>query len=110
VAANSVRILNLTNSGFDVEFTAYSTPRDLSTVTFTFAVAADTDIVGSATFPVDIRTVAGDWYAGNQSLQYGSLLRMRTRFSLEGSADALQSVTVTLANSAGQSAAVTGGR
>jgi hypothetical protein len=110
IVPNSVRILNVTASGFDVDFTAYSTPRDLATATFTFAAAAGTGIEGSPTFTLDVRNIVNQWYASAESRAFGSLLRIRAGFTLQGDPIRLQSVTVTLANSVGNSSPVTGGR
>jgi hypothetical protein len=105
-----VRILNAAANSFDVEVTAYSTPRDMTTATFTFGAAPGTSIAGAETFTFDVRSVVNQWYASAESLMFGSLLRMRVRFTIEGDARLLQRVTAVLANSVGNSTPATGTR
>ena len=67
ITPNSVRITNSSTNTIDVEFTAYSTPRDLIEARYTFEVVSGTEIAGSATVPVDVRSAANTWYGGNPS-------------------------------------------
>jgi hypothetical protein len=108
ITPNSVRIVNVTTNSLDVELTAYSTSRDLLTATYTFEVAAGTQITGSATVSVDVRSAADQYFGGSQSLPFGSLLRLRMRFTVDGDPNSLTAVTVTLSNSSGNSSPVTG--
>jgi hypothetical protein len=108
IIPNSVRIVAVNATSFDVDLTAYSTPRDLTGATFTFEAGGGID--GTSSFTVDLRPSTGQWYASAQSLPFGSLLRLRVRFTAEGDTNSLQRVTVTLANSTGISLPATGGR
>jgi hypothetical protein len=110
IVPNSVRMINVTTNSFEVDFTAYSTPRDLSTAAFTFTAAPGTGIDGSAAFSLDVRNAVNQWYTSIESLAFGSLLRVRVRFTIDGNPNSLQNVTVTLTNSIGASAPVTGAR
>jgi hypothetical protein len=110
IVPNSVRIINVTANTFEVDVTAYSTPREMSMATFTFAAAPGTGIEGSASFSVDVRNEVSQWYARTESLPFGSLLRLRARFTITGDPNSLRTATVTLANSVGMSAPVSGGR
>jgi hypothetical protein len=110
ITPNSVRITTMTANTFDVEFTAYSTPRDLTEARYTFDVVSGTQIVGSATVPVDVRNAANAWYASSPSQTYGSQFLLRMRFTVEGDPNSIASVTVTLSNSAGTSSPVIGRR
>jgi hypothetical protein len=110
ITANSVRITSVTGSGFNVELTGYSTPRDLSTATFTFAVTSGTQIDGSATLSVDVRNAFVQWYGSTPSLGFGSVFRLQVPFTIQGDPNLIQSVSVTLANSQGTSIPVSGGR
>jgi hypothetical protein len=108
IEANSVQILDLTSSGFVVELVANSTPRDVQTVNFTFNAAPGAQINGSNTFSVNVASLLAQWYSGSSGQSYGSAFSLQVPFTLSGSSSAIQSVTVTLTNSAGTSAAVTG--
>jgi hypothetical protein len=110
ITANSVRILNTAANSFDVEFTAYSTPRDLLEARYTFEVVSGTQIVGSATVAVDTLNAADQWFSTSQGRTYGGLFLLRLRFTVDGDTNAIASVTVTLRNSGGTSAPVSGRR
>lgn len=109
ITANSVHITNLTASGFDVVLTGYSTTRDMTSATFTFTAATGTQFSGSATFTVPLTATFSTWYQSAQSQPYGSMFQLQVPFTLSGSTGVLQSVSVTLTNSVGSSAAVSGG-
>jgi hypothetical protein len=107
IEPNGVQIIDVTSTGFVVEVTGYSTPRDMQTASFTFNAASGTQINGS-TFTVDVSSAMSQWFTGTQSQAYGSAFSLQIPFTLSGSASAIQSVTVTLTNSAGTSAPATG--
>jgi Putative Ig domain len=109
ITANSVHITNLTASGFDVVLTGYSTTRDMTSATFTFTANAGTQFAGSATFTVPLTAAYTAWYQSAQSQSFGSMFQLQVPFTLSGSTNVLQSVSVTLTNSIGTSAAVSGG-
>jgi hypothetical protein len=108
IEANSVQILDVTSSGFVVEVVANSTPRDLQTAKFTFNAANGSYINGTNTFNVDVSSLLAQWYASSQGQSYGSAFSLQVPFTLTGDPKAIQSVTVTLTNSVGTSAPVTG--
>ncbi len=108
IEANSVQILDLTSTGFVVELVANSTPRDLQTATFTFNAAPGAQISGTAAFSVNVSSLLSQWYSSTQGQTYGSAFSLQVPFTLSGNSSAIQSVTVTLTNSAGTSAGVTG--
>jgi hypothetical protein len=108
IEVNSVQILDLTSSGFVVELVANSSPRDLQSANFTFNAAGGAQISGTASFTVDISSALSSWYASSDGQSYGSAFSLQVPFTLSGNPSAIQSVTVTLTNSAGTSAAVTG--
>ncbi len=110
ILPNSVRLLNVTPNGFEVELTAYSTPRDLTTGTFTFAAAAGAQIDGTAVFTVNLSDSLARWYASEEGRAYGSAFRLRVPFTLSGDPSGLQSVTVRISNSVGASGAEGGTR
>lgn len=109
ITANSVHITNLTASGFDVVLTGYSTTRDMTSATFTFTASTGTQFSGTATFTVPLTAAYTAWYQSAQSQSFGSMFQLQVPFTLSGSANVLQSATVTLTNSIGTSTPVSGG-
>jgi hypothetical protein len=109
ITANSVHITNLTASGFDVVLTGYSTIRDMTSATFTFTANTGTQFSGTATFTVPLTAAYTAWYQSAQSQSFGSMFQLQVPFTLSGSTNVLQSVTVTLTNSIGTSTPVSGG-
>jgi len=110
ITPNSVRIVNVTANGFEVELTAYSTPRDLVNATFVFAAASGSQIEGSPTLSIDLTDAFARWYSSDAGRANGSAFLLRAPFTLGGDADALQSVTVSLTNSVGRSDPASGGK
>jgi hypothetical protein len=108
VEPGSVQILNVSATRFDVELVANSSPRDVTYVNFTFTPASGAKIVGDTTFTFDVGTLLSSWFASNPGLSYGSAFSLTMPFQLSGPATAIQSVAVTVTNSVGTSAAVTG--
>ena len=108
IEANSVQIVNVTSGGFEVELVATSTTRQLNLATFTFTAATGSQISGTATFNVDVNSLLAGWYSSSSGLTYGGAFSLTIPFTLSGSASAIQSVSVTLTNSVGTSAAVSG--
>jgi hypothetical protein len=109
ITANSVHITNLTASGFDVVLTGYSTTRDMTSATFTFTANTGTQFSGTATFTVPLTAAYTAWYQSAQSQSFGSMFQLQVPFTLSGSTNVLQSVSVTLTNSIGTSTPVSGG-
>jgi len=96
------------SSGFNVVVTGYSNTRDITQATFTFAAQAGTQIQTTDFTPTGVAAAFQSWYASDASSPFGSQFLYTQPFSVTtGSASSLQSVTVTLTNSQGVSAAVT---
>jgi hypothetical protein len=108
IEPGSVQIVNITGSSFEVELLANSTPRDLATATFIFSPAGGTQISGQTTFVVNVSPQMTEWYGSADGLKYGSAFSLTIGFTFTGSSDAIQSVAVSLTNSAGTSGIVTG--
>ena len=108
ISPGSVQVTNVTSTGFDVEVITSSSPRDLKSATFTFNAAPNAVLSGTTSYPVDISSITNSWYSTSASQQYGSLVLITVPFTFTGSSSAIGSVTVTLTNSVGTSAAVTG--
>lgn len=110
ITPGSVKLVNFSDSGFEVELIAYSTPRDITTGSFTFSVASNAVISGSATLTVDLSSTVANWYSSAAGLANGSAFKLRVPFTVTGDTSLLQSVSVMLTNSIGRSEAVNGGR
>ncbi len=112
IEPNSVQISNITSSGFDVELIATSTTMEVQSATFTFTPAAGATLSGTTTFTVDVKSLLSNWWFPSSGtgagLTYGGAFSLTIPFTLSGSTSALGSVSVTLTNSVGTSAAVTG--
>ena len=109
IVAGSVAITGLSPSGFAVEFDAYSTPRDLRAAVFNFAPTSGARLDGTASITVQLATESAGWFSGADGLNNGSRFHLRVPFTLSGNSVALGTVSVTLENSVGTSAAVSGG-
>ena len=112
IVPNSVRFMNVTTNGFQVELTGYSTPRDLVQARYTFEVASGTRVEGSATIDVDLASAATQWFGNVEQsyAKYGSSFLLRMQFTVEGKASLITAVTVSLRNSVGSSTQVTARR
>ena len=109
----AVKIINVTSTGFVVDIVASSTSRDLSGASFTFTPASGATLSGT-TFSYSgpgnaLATQATTWFSpGSSGLSYGGAFDLQVPFTLQGSANAIGSVSVTLTNSVGISGAVSG--
>jgi hypothetical protein len=105
LVASGVRLAR-SASAFEVQITAFSTPRQVTQATFRFAAARGATLQATElTIPVD--TVFAAWYQDAASTQFGSQFRYVQPFTVQGDLTALSSVTVTLTNAQGSSQAVT---
>ncbi|HJT88877.1 MAG TPA: Ig domain-containing protein, partial [Bryobacteraceae bacterium] len=93
-----------TSGGFNIQLTAVSNTRDLAQVVVTFQPSAGSTLsAGQATVPLG--GVAQSWFGSNQSAAYGGQFTLTLPFTIQGAANALDSVSVVLNNSAGASQA-----
>ncbi|HEX3681770.1 MAG TPA: IPT/TIG domain-containing protein [Bryobacteraceae bacterium] len=106
ITAGSVQITNLTSSGFDVVLTGYSVTRDMNTANFSFTAAAGTAFSGTTTFAVPVGPVFTTWFDSTAGQENGSMFLLTVPFTISGPTSVLGSVSVTLTNSVGTSAAV----
>jgi hypothetical protein len=109
IVAGSVAITGVSASGFAVEFDAYSTPRDVRAAAFNFAPTSGARLDGTAGFTVQLTQESTAWFSGADGRNNGSRFHLRVPFTLSGNSSALGTVSVTLENSVGTSAAVSGG-
>jgi hypothetical protein len=110
IVPDSVRFVNVTPSGFNIELTGYSTTRAVSSLTLTFQASGGSQLDGSQTFSIDVNPTMTQWYKSAESRGVGSTFQMRVPFTLQGDISAIDSVMVTLANSLGVSQPVSGRR
>ena len=98
-----------TQAGFNVEFTVMSPTLDITSASFTFASATGYSISGAnltVSFPSSAFT---SWYNNNPTAyNYGGNFLLTVPFDLSGSFSAIQSVSVTVTNSAGTSTSAIG--
>jgi YVTN family beta-propeller protein len=104
----SVSIVNETSTGFSVQVTAYSTPRDLANATFVFTAASGTDLDGTSPPAVALGPTAQPYFASANGALGGGTFVLTVPFTYSGDTSALGSVAVTLSNSMGLSSPLTG--
>jgi hypothetical protein len=100
----SVAVASRTTSGFEIVVVGYSTPRSLSQAVFRFSPRAGSN-VQNGDVTVNVTSQFTTWYESAESRQFGSQFRLRIPFTVQGDVNAIGSVSVTLTNAAGSSAA-----
>ncbi len=93
------------SSGIQVKVVGVSTTLDMKTATFTFTPATGATLQTS-TVTVDVSSLFTAWYQSAASLATGSQFSLTVPFTIAGNASSIASVSVTLTNSVGASAAV----
>ena len=94
------------STGFTVTLTGYVTDRELTQAVFQFTAAAGGNLQ-TATVTVPIDALFAAYFSGSSAAPFGSQFTYTQPFTVTGSTQAVASVTVTLANKIGQSAAIT---
>ncbi len=93
-------------SGFTVAIVGYVTDREVTQVIFTFNAAAGSSLqTTSLTIPVD--PVFSQYFNSTTATPFGGQFSFTQPFTVNGSTQAIGSVTVTMVNKIGQSSAVT---
>jgi streptogramin lyase len=110
IEEGSVQITNITANSFEVELVANSTTRDLQYATFAFTPTAGSQIVGDSSFTFAVSSLLSSWFSSQEGLDYGGAFSLTVPFTLSGSVNAIQSVAVTLINTVGTSAQVSGSK
>ena len=108
----AVQIVGVTGSGFIVDIVASSSSRDLTGATFAFT-PANGDTLNGATFSYSgsgnpLQTQATSWFTTGGGLSTGGSFNLQVPFTFSGDTSAIGSVSVTLTNSVGTSAAAMG--
>jgi hypothetical protein len=111
IVPGSVKIANVTASGFQVLLDASSTTRDLTSGTFVFTAATGTQMNGcTPDCTVSFATEAAAWFASTAGVSNGGTTSLTVPFAFSGDTSVIGTVAVTLTNSVGKSAPVSGGR
>jgi hypothetical protein len=92
-----------------VSVTGYSNTRDMTSGNFQFIAAAGSTLT-AAPVVVNLAATFSTWYQSSASLNFGTQFTFSVPISFTGNINAIGSVSVTLVNSAGTSAAVTATR
>jgi hypothetical protein len=95
--------LNKTATGFELIVFGFATPRQVTQATVRLTPAAGVTLP-AAEFPVQVNSVFNTWYADSASIPFGSQFRLVLPFTVS-EAGVIQSASVTLSNSVGNSAA-----
>jgi hypothetical protein len=80
----------------------FSTTRELTQAAFQFTTAAGSN-VQTTSFTVPVSTFFTTWYTSTQSTQFGSQFLLTEPFTIQGDANAVTNVSVTLTNTQGAS-------
>jgi len=109
IVAGSVKLAGITSTGFQVTFDASSNPRDLTSASLTFTAASGTTLTGTQ-FTVSLSAPATTWFPSTAGVAAGGAFSVVIPLAYSGDPTALGTVSVTLTNSVGTSAASSGGR
>jgi hypothetical protein len=94
-----------TSGGIQVVVVGASTTLDMKTATFQFTPAAGATLQ-TTSVTIDVSSLFAGWYSSAASLATGSQFSLTVPFTVGGNVSTIASVSVTLTNSAGASAAV----
>ena len=112
IVPGSVKIVNITSTGFSVFLDGTSTPRDLTSASLTFTAASGDQLNGTQ-FTVSLTAAATAWFSdtgANRGVANGGAFSLTLPFNYSGDTTAIGTVSVTVTNSVGTSGAVSGGR
>ena len=93
-----------TADGFEVTVRGFATPREVTQASFRFTAATGAALETSEAI-LPLTQAAADWFTSEDSRAFGGQFAYRQPFALRGDAAAVASVSVTLANSLGESSA-----
>jgi hypothetical protein len=93
------------STGFTVTIDGFDPTRAVTQVVFTFAAAAGSNLQAS-TATVSATSLYTSWYQSAASIPFGSQFSFTIPFTVTGNVQSLTSVTVTLVNPTGTSAAM----
>ncbi len=102
----SVTIANRTAAGFQAVIVAFSVTREVNTLTFTFT-ASGTGALQTTSLQVDVGTLLANWFRSADSAPFGGAFTLTVPFTVTGDLAAVRSLSVTMNNGDGASAAAT---
>ena len=107
IVPGSVQVANVTSSGFQLLLDADSTTRDVASASVVFTPAPGANLGGPLTFTVPLTAVSQTWFASSnaEGVANGGAFSLMIPFSYTGDPGVLGTVTVTVTNSLGTSAA-----
>jgi hypothetical protein len=94
------------SGGFNLAVIGYATTRDMTSAAIVFTPAAGVTLA-STTASVSLSPLFTTWYQNAASAQYGSQFSLTIPFTVQNSTAPITSLSVTLTNSQGSSAAAT---
>jgi hypothetical protein len=112
IVPGSVKIINITSTGFSVFLDGVSTTRDLTSASLTFTAASGDQLNGTQ-FTVSLTAASTAWFSdtgANRGVSNGGAFSLTLPFAYSGDTTAIGTVSVTVTNSVGTSAAMSGGR
>jgi hypothetical protein len=103
-AAPVLRTVTVTRTaaGFDVAIAGFVTSRDIATTQFRFTAASGVT-VQTVDFTQQLGAVFNTWFQNAASQPFGSQFTLTQPFTIQGNANAVTSVAVTMTNSVGTS-------
>ena len=101
----TVQIGTTTATSFEVLITGLSTARDVSQITLQFTPAPNANLQ-TTTLTINSEASFSTWYQSQTGISFGSQFTASVIVNVSGAANAVQSVSVTAANSHGTSNAV----
>lgn len=104
-AAPAIASARYTRSGntIEVHVTGFSTPREVTQAVFRFSASSGTLRNSEVTLPVE--EIFSRWFSDEGVVQYGSQFVFTQPFTIEGDANAVTPVSVTLTNRTGSTTA-----
>ncbi|MCP5115931.1 MAG: hypothetical protein GY953_34315, partial [bacterium] len=90
-------------SNFDLFVTGFSTTKEIQEVKLDFAAVAGRQITPATASPPELLERFREWHLNPDSDNYGTQFDLRVDLTVQGAAQDLQSVTVTLRNTSGSS-------
>jgi hypothetical protein len=95
-----------TSGGFNLVVVGYATTRDMTSAAIAFTPAAGVTLTNNST-TVQLSPVFTAWYQNSASVQWGSQFSLEIPFTAQSATAPITSLSITLTNSQGSSAAAT---
>jgi hypothetical protein len=95
-------VANKSSSGFEVQVTAFATPRSVTTAIVSFYGNSGASLKGSQSI-WDLGGLLNSWYQSAESAQYGSQFKVVFPYSVTGNINDIASLSVVLINDEGSS-------